>query len=54
MPTKSGVAHFIFDNEVEILLSIRKLMSYLPLNFMDKPYDTDFDESTLKPINELG
>ncbi len=51
--TKSGVAHFIFDNEVEILLNIRKLMSYLPLNFMDKPYDTDFDESTLKPINEL-
>ena len=51
--TKSGVAHFIYENEVEILLNIRKLMSYLPLNFMDKPYDVDFDESTLGPINEL-
>ncbi len=51
--TKSGVAHFIYENEVEILLNIRKLMSYLPLNFMDKPFDIDFDESKLKPINEL-
>ncbi len=51
--TKSGVAHFIYENEVEILLNIRKLMSYLPLNFMDKPYDVDFDESILGPISEL-
>ena len=51
--TKSGVAHFIYENEVEILLNIRKLMSYLPLNFMDKSLDTDFDETTLKPINKL-
>jgi propionyl-CoA carboxylase beta chain len=51
--TKSGVAHFIYENEVETLLNIRKLMSYLPLNFMDKPYDVDFDESTLEPIDEL-
>lgn len=52
--TKSGVAHFIYENEVETLHNIRKLMSYLPLNFMDKPFDTDFDESSLKPINELN
>jgi propionyl-CoA carboxylase beta subunit len=51
--TKSGVAHFIYENEVETLLNIRKLMSYLPLNFMDKPYDVDYDESTLEPIDEL-
>ncbi len=50
---KSGVAHFIFENEVETLLNIRKLMSYLPLNFMDKPQDTSFDESSLEPIKEL-
>jgi propionyl-CoA carboxylase beta chain len=28
--TKSGVAHFAFDNEVDTLLAVRKLMSFLP------------------------
>lgn len=42
---KSGVAHFIFENEVETLLNVRKLMQYLPLNFMDKPADIPFDFS---------
>ncbi len=51
--TKSGVAHFIYENEIETLLNIRKLISYLPLNFMDKPYDIEFDDSSLKPIDEL-
>lgn len=51
--TKSGVAHFIYDNEVETLLNIRKLMSFLPLNFMDKPVETPFDDSDLKQIKEL-
>jgi len=35
--TKSGVAHFAFDNEVECLQAIRKLISYLPLNNLDDP-----------------
>lgn len=51
--TKSGVAHFIYDNEVETLLNIRKLMSFLPLNFMDKPVETPFDDSELTQIKEL-
>ncbi len=34
--SKSGVAHFIFENEIETLMNVRKLMSYLPLNFMDR------------------
>ena len=51
--TKSGVAHFIYENEIETLLNIRKLMSFLPLNYMDKPLETPFDESNLKPIPEL-
>ncbi|MEO8666669.1 MAG: acyl-CoA carboxylase subunit beta, partial [Ignavibacteria bacterium] len=33
--TKSGVSHFTSDNEVECFQSIRKLMSYIPLNNMD-------------------
>ncbi|MGA7836607.1 MAG: acyl-CoA carboxylase subunit beta, partial [Ignavibacteriaceae bacterium] len=51
--TKSGVAHFIYENEIETLLNIRKLISFLPLNYMDKPLETPFDESNLKPIPEL-
>lgn len=33
--TKSGVAHFASENEVACLLSIRKLMSFLPPNNVD-------------------
>jgi len=33
--TKSGVAHFAHDNEIDSLKAIRTLMSYLPLNNRD-------------------
>ncbi|MBC8256432.1 MAG: acyl-CoA carboxylase subunit beta [Candidatus Marinimicrobia bacterium] len=33
--SKSGVAHFACENEVEVLQNIRTLMSYLPLNNLD-------------------
>lgn len=33
--TKSGVAHFVYDNEVETLLNVHRLMEYIPSNFMD-------------------
>ncbi|MCJ7553790.1 MAG: acyl-CoA carboxylase subunit beta, partial [Ignavibacteriaceae bacterium] len=48
--TKSGVAHFICENEIETLLSVRKLFGFLPLNFMDKPVEKEFDFSKL--VNE--
>ncbi|MBI3788396.1 MAG: methylmalonyl-CoA carboxyltransferase, partial [Ignavibacteriales bacterium] len=35
--TKSGVAHFAAENEIECLQSIRKLLSYIPPNNMDDP-----------------
>src|SRR5690606_34282087 len=35
--TKSGVAHFMVDNEEEGLLLLRKLMSYLPSNNLEEP-----------------
>jgi propionyl-CoA carboxylase beta chain len=41
--SKSGVAHFINDNEVETLVNVRKLMSFLPLNYMDRSPKLDFD-----------
>ncbi|MCB1197639.1 MAG: acyl-CoA carboxylase subunit beta [Deltaproteobacteria bacterium] len=33
----SGVAHFAFDTDEECLKATRKLLSYLPLNNMEKP-----------------
>ncbi len=47
--SKSGVAHFACENEIETLANVRKLLNFLPLNFMDQPPKTDFDFSTLKP-----
>jgi propionyl-CoA carboxylase beta chain len=35
--TKSGVSHFACENEVECLLTIRKLFGYIPSNNMDDP-----------------
>lgn len=35
--TKSGVAHFACDNEVEAINTVKKLLSYLPQNNLDDP-----------------
>ena len=51
--TKSGVAHFVCDNEVETLNQVRKLVGFIPLNFMDRPVDKDFDVNNLKPDSRL-
>jgi propionyl-CoA carboxylase beta chain len=40
---KSGVSHFIFENEVMLLQKMRELIDYLPLNFMEKPPEKEFD-----------
>ena len=51
--TKSGVAHFIGDNEIETLLKVRKLLSYLPLNYKDQPTTVQFDFESVKPEIKL-
>ena len=51
--SKSGVAHFIYDNEVETLLNVKKLLSYIPLNYRDKAPELEFDPSTVKPEPKL-
>ncbi|HMN49318.1 MAG TPA: acyl-CoA carboxylase subunit beta [Ignavibacteriaceae bacterium] len=51
--TKSGVAHFIFDNEIETLLNVRKLVSFLPLNYKDQPETLQFDIESIKPEEQL-
>ncbi len=35
--SKSGVAHFAYDSEAEVLLNIRKLVSFIPQNNLDDP-----------------
>jgi len=52
--SKSGVAHFIYENEIETLLNVRKLIGYLPQNFMDRPVETEFDIQALKPDVRLN
>ena len=46
--SKSGVAHFIYDNEIETLNNVRRLVGYFPLNFMDRPVEKNFDQELLK------
>ena len=45
--TKSGVAHFVAEDETEGLMLIRKLLSYLPSNNLEDPPITE----TSDPIN---
>jgi propionyl-CoA carboxylase beta chain len=51
--TKSGVAHFIFENEIETLLNVRKLLSFIPLNYRDKSPEKQFDYNSLIPEPKL-
>lgn len=54
--SKSGVAHFIFENEIETLLNVRKLINYLPLNYRDKSPEKLFDQNKLASeprLNEI-
>jgi len=47
--SKSGVAHFMTDNEEETVLLIQKLISYLPSNNMeDPPFDATTDPVSRK------
>ena len=45
--SKSGVAHFIFENEIETLLNVRKLLSFIPLNYRDKSPEKEFDPNSI-------
>jgi acetyl-CoA carboxylase carboxyltransferase component len=47
--TKSGVSHFMLEDEEEGLLLIRKLLSYLPQNNLEEPPSVDCND----PIDRL-
>lgn len=50
---RSGVSHFAMDNEVECLLAVRKLTSYLPLNNREKPPLRPTSDSPDRTIDDL-
>lgn len=52
---KSGVSHFTAENEIECFESIRKLMSYIPLNNMDSVPFTEYTggEKNLDMLNDF-
>jgi propionyl-CoA carboxylase beta chain len=47
--SKSGVAHFAFNNEIECLQNLKSLLSYIPQNCEEKapdlPYESNGDQS---------
>ncbi len=51
--SKSGVAHFACENEVEALQNIRRLLSYLPSNNLDDPPVVDAAEDLKRQDMEL-
>ncbi len=50
---KSGVAHFKYTTEVEVLKSLRQLMGYLPLNWKDRSPETEFNFEQELSVPEL-
>lgn len=52
--TKSGVAHFACENEIDCLMKIRKLMSYIPSNNIDDPPFVEPKDDPYREIKELN
>ncbi len=50
---KSGVCHFVAENELECFQNIRKLVSYIPQNNMEIAPAIPFDLSKEKEVEEL-
>ncbi len=51
---KSGVSHFICNNEVEALQGIRKLLSYLPLNNLDDaPFSDNYSAPEVEKLDDI-
>ena len=52
--SRSGVAHFVADDEAEGLLLIRKLISYLPQNNLEDPVITECHDPIDRMEDELN
>ncbi|MDY6775561.1 MAG: acyl-CoA carboxylase subunit beta [Halobacteria archaeon] len=52
--SKSGVAHFAYDTEEEVLDGIRELLSYIPLNNMEDPPEVEPDDDPDRQDDSLN
>lgn len=53
---KSGVAHFVFEDEEHAIVNVRRLLSYLPVNNFDAlpvSTDVDFNEDRQEYLNKI-
>ena len=53
---KSGVAHFVFEDEEHAIIQVRKLLAYLPLNNFDPvpvSMDVNFNEERQEYLNKI-
>jgi acetyl-CoA carboxylase carboxyltransferase component len=50
---KSGVAHFVYDDEENVVLGVKRLLSYLPANNMENPPFVDPENQEMKPDPRL-
>lgn len=51
--TKSGVAHFVSIDESQMLIQLKKLLSYLPSNNLDSPPVYKTTESSSRKTNKI-
>ncbi len=53
--TKSGVVHFVYDNEYDCLMNIRKLLDYIPQNCDEEPPQLEYDnpENDIQELNNI-
>jgi methylmalonyl-CoA decarboxylase subunit alpha len=49
---KSGVAHFVYEDEENTLWGVKKLLSYFPSNNLENPPFIDFNDQEAKDIEE--
>jgi acetyl-CoA carboxylase carboxyltransferase component len=47
--SKSGVAHFVAENEDECFEQVRQLLSFLPSNYLTDPEQREYSEENIEP-----
>ncbi len=52
--SKSGVAHFVYDNEIEVIENIRRLIDFIPQNWKDRAPEKEFDFTQDLIVPELN
>jgi acetyl-CoA carboxylase carboxyltransferase component len=52
--SKSGVAHFVSENEEEAMKTLRNLISYMPQNFMENPPLVECDDPVDRLCDDLN